>query len=802
MQNWPTPTTTTELRSFLGFASYYRRFISGFARIAGPLHDLVSEGAKHSKKKAADVSRLWGPKHQEAFNSLKEAMTTAPVLGYADYTKPFILETDASHDGLSAILSQEQDGKSRVLAFARRRLRPSEKNSSLYSSMKLEFLAMKWAITDKFRHYLLGGKFKVITDNNPLTYFRSAKLGALEQRWASQLAQFNFDIQYRPGKINPADALSRMPLEPSHEPLLTVMPPEVATVNALQCEQLAVDPTPTAGVLGDTMAPVLPLDMEEEPDQTAVPEAATEVLPRLSLADLQQLQQQDPVLGPVLAAWPAKPSDTKERSMRALVQQYPRLFLKKGVLHRRQADQRRGTLEQLVLPSSLRPDVLASLHDDMGHQGYKRTMELLRPRVYWPAMYREVRDYINSCERCTMGHAPALHTTSSHLLASRPLEILAIDFTKLETASDGRENVLVLTDVFSKFTQAIPTRNQEAGTVAKVLVHEWFQRYRVPQKIHSDQGRDFESKLVKFLCELYGIKKTRTTPYHPRGNAQCERFNRSLHDLLRTLPPEQKSKWPQYLPELVQAYNNTPHASTGFSPHFLLFGQEPQLPVDHLLGRTTTSAVGPTDWVRQHRLHLQASHARALKHLQEAAAERRKQTDQKAADHPLHVGDLVYLRNRVLGRSKIQDRWRPELHVVTARPYPGIHVYGVKPFSGGQERTLSRDNLLPARAPLAAAAEEPPTRETPAQASPQYPDRGEFWLGRPATVGLPPAAPMPLPAPIPAARIAAAPIPAAPIHAADAPPVRVKPALRRSTRVNKGVNPNAANIPRRAVWRP
>ena len=283
---------------------------------------------------------------------------------------------------------------------------------------------------------------------------------------------------------------------------------------------------------------------------------------------------------------------------------------------------------------------------------------------------------------------------------------------------------------------------------------------------------------MKSLCELYGIKKTRTTPYHPRGNAQCERFSRSLHDLLRTLTPEQKSKSPQYLTELVQAYNNTPHSSTRFSPHFLLFGQEPQLPVDHLLGRTTTSAVGPTYWVRQHRLRLQASHAITLKHLQEAAAERRKQTDQKAADHPLHVGDLVYLRNRVLGRSKIQNRWRPELHVVTARPYPGIHVYGVKPFSGGQERTLSRVYLLPARAPLAAASEEP-TQETPAQAHPQYPDRGEFWLGRPVTVGLPPAAP----------------IPAAPIHAADTPPVRVKPALRRSTRANKGVNPNAANLP-------
>ena len=102
--------------------------------------------------------------------------------------------------------------------------------------------------------------------------------------------------------------------------------------------------------------------------------------------------------------------------------------------------------------------------------------------------------------------------------------------------------------------------------MAKVLVHEWFQRYGVSQKIHSDQGRDFESKLVEPLCEHDDIKKTRSAPYHSCGNAQGERFNRSLHDLLRTLPPEQKSKWPQYLQELVQVYNNTPHTSTGFSP--------------------------------------------------------------------------------------------------------------------------------------------------------------------------------------------------------------------------------------------
>ena len=196
VQSWPTPKTVTELRSFLGFASYYRRFIKAFTKIAGPLHDLVNESSKSAKKKTASVSLLWGPIHQAAFESMKRALTSAPVLGYAGYTKPFIVETDASHDGLSAILPQEQDGKQRVIAYASRRLRPSEKNSSLYSSMKLEFLAMKRAITETFHHYLLGGQFTVITDNNPLTYFHSAKLGALEQRWAAQLAQFNFEIKH------------------------------------------------------------------------------------------------------------------------------------------------------------------------------------------------------------------------------------------------------------------------------------------------------------------------------------------------------------------------------------------------------------------------------------------------------------------------------------------------------------------------------------------------------------------------------------------------------------------------------
>jgi hypothetical protein len=209
-----------------------------------------------------------------------------------------------------------------------------------------------------------------------------------------------------------------------------------------------------------------------------------------------------------------------------------------------------------------------------------------------------------------------------HVLASRPLQILAMDFTKLNVASDGREHVLVITDVFTKYTVAVPTKNQEASTVVQVLVKEWFQKYGAPERLHSDQGRDFEARLVQELCSMYNIRKSKTTAYYPQGNGQCERFNRTLYGLLRTLSEDKKRQWSHHLQELVQACNCTPHASTGFTPYFLLFGSDPRLPVDVLLGRPTMEAVGPTDWVRQHRTRFTEAHERANSYLSEAASRR------------------------------------------------------------------------------------------------------------------------------------------------------------------------------------
>ena len=203
---WCQPTTVTEVRSFLGFVSYYRRFIPNFSKVAKPLNQLLQnlEGTPSQKKK---FKVYWGPEQQEAFETLQKLCTESPILANADFKAPFVLHTDASGDGLGAVLYQVQDGQKRVIAYASRSLSKSERN---YPVHKLEFLALKWAITDKFHEYLYGSEFQVFTDNNPLTYvLTTAKLDATGHRWVAALSNYTFSITYKPGKGHvDADALS------------------------------------------------------------------------------------------------------------------------------------------------------------------------------------------------------------------------------------------------------------------------------------------------------------------------------------------------------------------------------------------------------------------------------------------------------------------------------------------------------------------------------------------------------------------------------------------------------------------
>ena len=196
----------------------------------------------------------------------------------------------------------------------------------------------------------------------------------------------------------------------------------------------------------------------------------------------------------------------------------------------------------------------------------------------------DIQNRLETCDRCTCRKSPPEKAAELvNIKTSRPLELVCMDFLSLEPDSSNTKDILVMTDHFTKFAVAVPTPNQKAKTVAKCLWNHFIVHYGIPERLHSDQGPDFESKLIKELCEVSGIHKIRTTPHHPRGNP-VERFNRTLLSMIGTLENKQKSQWRIYVKPLVHAYNCTRNEVTGFTPCELMFGRKPRLPIDLAFG--------------------------------------------------------------------------------------------------------------------------------------------------------------------------------------------------------------------------
>ena len=513
------------------------------------------------------------------------------MLAYADFSKPFLLHTDASLEGIGAVLYQEQDGVEHVIAYASRGLRKGE---SHYPAHKLEFLCLKWAITDKFHDYLYGYNFNVVTDNNPLTYeLTTAKLDATGQRWLAALGTYDFTLTYRCGKANgDADGLSRRPQQ------CTELFPDVVkaicqayTVQRDSCpyfETLVVSNSINVELLDSTRVESLDsASPAKSADSTnSVPFESTS----LQDVDWSKEQMADSyvarVVEQVKLGFCQEKSDLKTENPVVLkyLREWKKLTLVNGVLHRNTTLNDESVC-QLVLPLPFRSVVLKHLHDDVGHQGRDRTLSLVWAIFYWPGLEKDVEDKIKNCGRCIRRKTPVKPNAELvNITSTQPMELICIDFLSLERSKGGVENVLVITDHFTRYAQAFPTRNQLAKTTAKILFENFIVYYGFPARIHSDQGRNFESSLIKELCSLAGVVKSRTTPYHPMGNGMVERFNQTLLNMLGTLEDHQKQDWKSYVAPLVHAYNVTRHDSTGFSPFFLMFVRHPRLAIDAHLG--------------------------------------------------------------------------------------------------------------------------------------------------------------------------------------------------------------------------
>ena len=385
---------------------------------------------------------------------------------------------------------------------------------------------------------------------------------------------------------------------------------------------------------------------------------------------------------------------------------WSRLFLHDGILYRRRVDSDGVEQKQLLCPQQFRTVVCKLLHNDMGHLGQDRTIALCQDRVLWPGMSNDVVKWIAQCRRCTCAKAPSFPQCAplQNIITSQPMEMVALDFLTLEDGRGGAANLLVMTDHFTKFAMAVPTTNQTARTTARVFFDSFVVHYGFPSRIHSDQGRNFESRIIKELCTIAGVKKTRTTPYHPMGNGCTERFNRTLISMLRTLEEEQKQHWKRFMPQLVHAYNCTRHSTTGASPHYLLFGRQPRLAADVLLDLHTpgSGARCQTEYIKDLQKRLKVTYRVAQDAMKKAASRAKKHYDLRVRGSVPEVGDLVLVKLVGLtGKHKLVDKWESEPYKIIRKPDAGIPVYVVQRCDGsGAERTLHRNMLFSLALPL------------------------------------------------------------------------------------------------------
>ena len=659
--NWPTPSSVHDIQVFLGFANFYRRFIKNFSKVVSPMTRLLKK----------DVPFCWDDLAQAAFQELKTAFTSDPILRHYDPTKPCYLEPDASKVAIGAVVSQpEEDGILHPIAFYSRSLSPAERNYHIHDT---ELLAAIEGM-EHWRHFFAYSEFPatVLTDHKNLEYFSEKRsLSPRQIRYAERLSRFNVKVLYRPGALNgAADALSRMHTSEGeegpaqiHDALLpapiTVTPAQLRALflNVITLNELALEPEPE---------PALELEAEPEPETL--------------LARIKAALHKDQTTKVIIDRWndQEQPDD---------------LTIEDGLLHHQ---------GHIWVPDDLelKRDVLSSCHDGptAGHFGVQKTFELVTRTFYWPGLRKFVKRFVSTCDTCQRNkgvrHKP-FGLLQPLPIPETPWSSLSMDFIVQLPESNGFTAILVIVDRFTKMAHFAPTTdNVDARGTVKLFMDNSFRHHGIPEDIVSDRGTTFTAQFTQEFMKALRVTQNLSTAFHPQTDGQTERTNATLEQYLRCFVNYQQDDWSELLPHAEFCYNNTLQDSIKSSPFYAHQGYHPRFHVDVPRAMTNPSAV-------YDRLSLLKTLQEDLKfYLTEAQEHQERYYNPKRQPQPdFQPGDQVWLLRQNIKTTRPADKldvkrlgpfkilqavnsraFKLKLPAEMSRTHPVFHVSLLEPY--------------------------------------------------------------------------------------------------------------------------
>jgi len=704
---FPTPTSVKEIKSFLGLSGYYRKFIKSYSLIAKPMTNLLRKG----------ITFKWDPSCQEAFDKLKNILCSEPILQYPDFTKPFIVTTDASGKALAAILSQGEVSQDLPIAYASRTLNKSESN---YSTTELECLAIIFAVKT-FRPYLYGRKFIILSDHRALSWLFNLKdpLSKLA-RWRILLEEYDYEIKYKPGVLNSnVDALSRM-----------------YTINEIKEESYPVflNKFETQLITNKNIKEVNGSLIEAPEEYHIVSEIAKHynfmsgvnyelkqkfntnqmLTPSKSIGEVNYLKNKDRYIIYLTTKNKNKQKTTYENIYLSLLNL--KLLCEKQALNKLAMNKLgfndklewsrvramiryvfRNTNIEIIICSKLefteeeKLMIFRQCHDSVigGHAGIHKTIKKIKTQFNWRGLKEDVIEYIKNCASCQKSKVtnrkvkqPMVITSTS----SEPFEKLSLDIVgPLVTTLAGNTYILTLQCDLTKYSMGIPLPNHQANTIAEAFVTNFVCTHGIPKTILTDQGTEFLSKIFNEVCKLLQINKINTSPFRPESNGGLERSHRVLAEYLRHYVDKKLNNWDNYLPYSFFVFNSTPHSATGYQPYALVYGKHLEIPIK--LSQEPEPRYNYDNYYYDLKQKMQEAHKIARENLIKRKIKSKNQYDNNENPIDIHVKDQILLRDRTQ-KNKLNPLWTGPYEVTDVLDKENIVI-----IRGKRHVTVHKNNV-------------------------------------------------------------------------------------------------------------